>query len=106
MLEAGYPAPRRGRDDATRIESSRAVRPLDARPPLLRQPHRVELIVEVVAGRDRPATHAGSVRHDTVPLERGDVVGLLVEETPFEGANVSSALRRINRPTLAHVEVV
>jgi hypothetical protein len=33
-------------------------------------------------------------------------VCLLVEETPFEGANVSSAWRRINRPTLTHIEVV
>ena len=107
MREAGYPASRRGRCDAEphrKLTSSEAL--LDASPALLRQPHRVELIVEVVARRYRPATHAGSVRHDTVPLERVDVVRLLVEEAPFEGADVSSALRGINRATLADIEVV
>src|SRR4029453_8210460 len=96
-IEAHFPFAPRG---------SSVSAPLHASPPLLRQPHRVELIVEVVAGRYRPATHAGSVRHDTGPLERGDVVCLLLEEPPLEGAIVSSALRRITRPTLAHIGVV
>src|SRR4029453_12143497 len=58
---------------------------------LLGQPDGVELIVEVVAGRDRPPAHAGAVRHDPVPLERVEVVGLLVEETLLEGLDVSPA---------------
>src|SRR5262249_47351719 len=73
---------------------------------LLREPDRVELIVEVVAWRDHPAAHAGAVRHDAVPLQRVDVVRLLVEETLFEGADVFSALLGIHRPALPHVEVV
>jgi hypothetical protein len=78
----------------------------DASPPLLRQPHRVERIAEVVAGRYRPAAHAGTVRHDAVPLERVDVVRLLVEEAPFEGADVPLPLLGIHRAALRYVEVV
>src|SRR5262245_13289909 len=73
---------------------------------LFGEPHGVELIVEVMAGRDRPAAHAGAVRHDTVPLERVDVVGLLVEETLFEGLDVSPTLVGIHGATLPDVEVV
>jgi hypothetical protein len=41
-----------------------------------------------------------------MPLERIDVVRLLVEEPLFEGADVSSALLGLHRATLADVEVV
>src|SRR6266511_2979042 len=41
-----------------------------------RQPHRVELVVQVMAGRDGPAADPGAVRDDPVPLERVEVVGL------------------------------
>src|SRR5919206_296823 len=47
---------------------------------LFGQPHRVELVVQVVAGRDRPPVHLGEVRDDPVPLQRVDDVHLLVEE--------------------------
>src|SRR5437016_10868232 len=47
---------------------------------LFRQPHRVELVVQVVARRDRPAVHLGQMRDDPVPLQRVDHVRLLVEQ--------------------------
>src|SRR5947209_6637546 len=46
----------------------RSVPPLAER--LLGEPHGVELLVQEVAGRDRPATHPRAVRDDAVPLER------------------------------------
>src|SRR5262245_10328400 len=46
-------------------------------PPLsLGEPDRVELLVEVVARRDRPAPHLRVVRHDAVPLQRDEGVRL------------------------------
>src|SRR3989442_15578064 len=50
----------------------------------LREPHRVELVVQVVARRHRPALHPGVVRDDPVPLERVHRVHLLVEQTLLE----------------------
>src|SRR5215471_7384657 len=73
---------------------------------LFGEPNGIELIVEVVAGRDRPAAHAGAVRHDPVPLERVDVVGLLIEQALLEGLDESSALLGIHGATLPDVEVV
>src|SRR4030095_1762007 len=73
---------------------------------LLGQPDGVELIVEVVAGRARAPAHAGGVRRDSVPLERVEVVALLVEETLLEVLDVSPALLGIHGATLPDVEVV
>ena len=58
----------------------------------LRQPHRVELLVQEVAGRDRPAPHLGAVRDDPVVLQRVEVVDLLVEQPLLERAQVPLAL--------------
>src|SRR5260370_26917394 len=58
-----------------------------ARMALLRQPDRVELTVQEVARRDRPAAHARVVRHDPVPPERRDDVRLLVEQALLELAD-------------------
>src|SRR4029450_11484056 len=46
------------------------------------------------------------MRHDTVPLERVEVVGLLDEEALLEGLNESPALLGIHCATLPDVEVV
>src|SRR5258706_5496696 len=51
---------------------------------LFRQPHRVELVVQIVAGRDRPALHLRQMRRDPVPLQRVDDVRLLVEQPRLE----------------------
>src|SRR5690242_4300760 len=53
---------------------------------LLREPDRVELAVQEVAGGDGPAVHLGVVGDDAVPLEGHDVVDLLVVEPLLEGA--------------------
>src|SRR4026209_888703 len=61
--------------------AERVKRKLDERPrSLLGQPHRVELVVQVVARGDGPAAHLREMRHDAVPLEGHDVVHLLVVE--------------------------
>src|ERR1700675_171768 len=74
--------------------------------PLLRQPHRVELVVQIVAGRDRPAVHLARVRDDPVPLERVDHVGLVVEEALLEGAEIPLPLLDIVGSPLLDEELV
>src|SRR5690242_21244493 len=54
---------------------------------LFRQPDGVELVVEIVAGRDRPAVHLGQVRDDPVPLQRVDHVRFVVEQPLLELAD-------------------
>src|SRR3989442_739206 len=56
----------------------RSVPPLAER--LLGEPHGVELLVQEVGGRDRPATRPRAVRDDPVPLERVEIVRFLVEK--------------------------
>src|SRR2546428_7782648 len=51
---------------------------------LFGQPHRVELVVQVVARRDRPALHLRQGGNDPVPLQRVDHVGLVVEQPLLE----------------------
>src|SRR5947208_6710533 len=72
----------------------------------LRKPHRVELVVQVVARRHRPALHPGVVRDDPVPLERIHRVRLLVEQTLLELPDVLLPLLEIDRPALLYVELV
>src|SRR5438445_759683 len=55
-----------------------------ARSPSFGEPHRVELLVQVVARRDRPAPDLGVVRDDPMPLERDERVRLLVEQATLE----------------------
>src|SRR5688572_10662616 len=73
---------------------------------LLAQPHRIELVVQVVAGGDRPAPHLGQVRDDAVPLQRVDDVDLLVEQALLELPEDLLALLGVGRPALAAEEVV
>src|SRR6266536_403393 len=73
---------------------------------LLGQPHRVELVVQVVAGGDRPPLDLRAVRDDPVQLERVDHVRLFVEEALLEGAKVLLPLLHIGGPRLLEEEVV
>src|SRR5438309_1755472 len=50
--------------------------------------------------------HPARVRHDPVPLQRVDVVDLLVEEPPLELADVLLALFGVGGPSLLLVELV
>jgi hypothetical protein len=64
----------------------------------LREPDRVELLVEVVRrGHGEPAD-LGAVGNDAVPLQRVEVVHLLVEEAPLEGPEVAPSLLGIDGP--------
>src|SRR5256712_9066912 len=72
----------------------------------LRKPHRVELVVQVMARRHRPALHPGVVRDDPVPLQRVHPVHLLVEQTLLELPDVLLPLLEIDRPALFYVELV
>src|SRR2546426_1117803 len=82
----------------------RSVPPLAER--LLGEPHGVELLVQEVAGRDRPATNPRAVRDDPVPLERVEIVRFLVEKPLLELAHEPLALLRVDRPTLPGVQLV
>src|SRR3989442_3918744 len=73
---------------------------------LLREPHRVELLVQVVARRDGPPLDLRVVRDDPVPLQRVDVVNLLVEQPPLELSDVLLPLLRVDGATLLLVELV
>src|SRR5215831_4028397 len=73
---------------------------------LLTQPHGVELVVEVVAGRDRPPLDVGAMGDDPMPLDQVDDVGLLVEESFLEGPEVLLALLEVGGPCLLLEEIV
>src|SRR6202171_235484 len=73
---------------------------------LVGEPHGIELLVQVVAGRDRPAAHLRAVRNDAVPLECVDVVDFLVEEPLLERAQGLLALLRIDGTGLLDKEIV
>src|SRR5262249_39156136 len=73
---------------------------------LFGEPDGVELVVEIVAGRDRPALHFGQMRDDPVPLERVDHVRLVVEQALLELADEPFALLDVGRARLPTVEVV
>src|SRR5437879_4859896 len=73
---------------------------------LLRQPHPVELLVQEVAGGDRPAAHPAEVRHDAVPREGVDEVHFLVVEALLERAQEALALLGIGGARLPGIEVV
>src|SRR5262245_25676374 len=77
-----------------------------ARPASLGEPHRVELLVQIMARRDRPAPDLRVVWDDPVPLQRDERVRLLVEQPALELADVPLALLRIEGPALLLVEVV
>src|SRR5512138_3464198 len=50
----------------------------------LGEPDGVELLVQVVARRDRPAPHLRVVGHDPVPLQRDESMRFLVEQPALE----------------------
>ncbi len=79
---------------------------IEAFRPLLAQPHRIELVVEIVAGRDGPAAHLGEVRDDAVPLEGHDEVYFLVVEALLEGAQELPPLIGIRGAGLLQVQLV
>src|SRR3989441_3132195 len=70
------------------------------------QPHRVELLVQVVAGRDGPAVDLRVVGNDAVPLQGIDVVDLLVEEPPLEVPDRALAPLHVAGLALLLVELV
>src|SRR6266850_4259130 len=73
---------------------------------LLGQPHRVELLVQVVARRDRPSPDLGAVGDDAVPLERREGVRLFFEQPPLELPDVPLPLLGIEGSALLLVEIV
>src|SRR5262245_54050458 len=75
-------------------------------PVSLGEPDRVELLVQVVARRDRPAPDLRAVRDDPVPLQRDERVRFLVEQAALELPDVPLALLRIDGAVLLLVEVV
>src|SRR5919201_3244836 len=75
-------------------------------PALLREPDRVELVVEIVAGCDRPAFHLRQMRNDAMPLQRVDDVRLVVEQPLLELAQDLLALFGIGGASLPVHEVV
>src|SRR5713226_5754085 len=74
--------------------------------PLLAEPDRVELVVQVVAGRDGPPLDLGAVRDDPMPLQRVDHVGFLIEQPLLEGAQELLPLLGIRGPGLLLVQIV
>src|SRR6266850_7244229 len=73
---------------------------------LFAEPDGVELLVEEVARRDRPATHLRQMRHDAMPLEAHDEVHFVVVEPLLILAQESAPLLGIERPRLPGVQVV
>src|SRR5499425_748713 len=57
-------------------------------PPLFGEPDGIELLVEEVARRDRPATHLRQMRHDPMPLESHHEVHFVVVEPLLVRAQV------------------
>src|SRR5262245_37581350 len=91
------PAPRRPRAPAV---------PPPARGGLLGQPYGVELIVQIVARRDRPISHLRVVRDDPVPLQCVEVVNLFIQEALLELPDVALALFYVGGPPLLDEELV
>src|SRR5437762_12738607 len=81
-------------------------RPMAALLGLFAEPDGVELLVEEVARRDRPATHLRQMRHDAMPLEAHDEVHFVVVEPLFVLAQVLLALFRVDGAGLLLVQVV
>src|SRR5215472_9114640 len=73
---------------------------------LLGEPHRVELVVQIVARSDLPAVDLARIRNDPMPLQRHDVVHLLVEEMLLEEPHVPLPLVGVEGATLLLIEVV
>src|SRR5262245_45643089 len=71
---------------------------------LLGQPHCVELVVQIVAGRDGPALDLGQVRDDAVPLQRVEHVDLFVQEPLLQLAEDLLALVGVGGPPLPAIE--
>src|SRR5712691_5091077 len=95
-----------GNATANRIRRIRRLLSAPALRGLLRHPHRVELVVQVVARRDRPSLDPRAMGHDPMPLERVHRVHFLVQETLLELPDVLLPLLGIDRPTLLHVQLV
>src|SRR6185503_12335586 len=95
-----------GRLPVSRRPRAPAVPPPDRGGGLLGQPHRVELIVQIVARRDGPISHLRVVRDDPVPLQRVEVVGLFVQEPLLELPDITLALFHVARPSLLDEQLV
>src|SRR5262249_59991166 len=70
------------------------------------EPDHVEMRIQEVARRDRPAAHARVVRDHAIPEEGGDHVRLLVEEALLELPDELLALLGIAGVGLAGVQAV
>src|SRR3981081_4461225 len=73
---------------------------------LFAEPDGVELLVEEVARRDRPATHLRQMRHDAMALEAHDEVHFGVVEPLLVLAQVLLALFHVDGAGLLLVQVV
>src|SRR5713226_2030608 len=69
------------------------------------QPDVLELLIGVVIGRRHVILHLGPVHHAPPPPEAGDVVGIF-ENDLLDLVDEPLALRRVEDPGLARVEVV
>jgi hypothetical protein len=49
----------------------------------LRQPHVAQVLIDVVARADFPSLEAAAVRHDSLPPEHGELIGLLADGAFF-----------------------
>src|SRR5437899_4369473 len=76
------------------------------KPDLLAEPDRIELLVQVMTRRHRPAVHPGRMRDDPVPLERQDVVHFFVVEPLLERPEIFLALLGVDRARLLLVQLV
>src|SRR5262245_51390632 len=81
-------------------------RPRVRGPTLLGQPDGVELVVQVVARRHRPALDLRAVRDDAMPLERVEDVHLFVDQPLLERAHELLPLLGIRGPPLLLEQVV
>src|SRR2546425_11963879 len=88
-----------GNATANRIRRIRRLLSAPALRALLRQPHRVELVVQVVAPRYPPSLDPRALGHDPIPLERFHRVHFPLPEAPLEIPAVPLPLLRTDRPT-------
>src|SRR5919197_5278339 len=72
----------------------------------LGQPHCVQLLVQVVARRDRPSLDLRAVRDDAVPLKRVQIVRLIIQQPFLEFPEMLLALVGVLGPCLLQVQVV
>src|SRR5262249_59929232 len=74
--------------------------------PSLSQPHGIQLLVQIVTRRDLPPVHFGAMRHNAMPLQRHQVVGLVIEQVLLELTDILLALFRVAGTALLLIEIV